>query len=378
MRPLLRLLLHPLLFLLTFIATTFAGAEWIWGRPFFWVSPALTWAHFWDGLHYSIPFLGILTVHEFGHYFVAQYHRLRVSLPYYIPLWLGFLPLFAGAPSIGTMGAFIRIRSRIWSRKVYFDVGIAGPLAGFVVALGVLWYGFTFLPPAEHIFEIHPEYAQYGLAYADHVYQDAPEGGVRLGTNLLFEAFKYWVADPALLPNDFEIMHYPYLLAGYLALFFTALNLLPIGQLDGGHVLYGLVGYRWHQRIARLFFFVFLGYAGLGLFSVSDVWESPTGFILYVGYLYWVWAREFRHWQAALVVALVLVLCQWGIAALFPGIEGYHAWLLFGFLLGRVVGISHPGAEESVPLSPIRKALGVLALVVFVLCFTPQPLLMVE
>lgn len=142
-----RIFLQVGLFLLTFITTTLAGAEWIHGWLFLWVPEPLGWNAFTDGLSYSIPFLLILTTHEFGHYFMARYHKVKVSLPYYFPFWLGFL----GLMSIGTFGAFIRIRERLRSVAQTFDIGIAGPLAGFVVALGVLFYGFTHLPPKEHI-----------------------------------------------------------------------------------------------------------------------------------------------------------------------------------------------------------------------------------
>src|SRR5690606_8619198 len=113
-----------------------------------------------------------------------------VSLPYYIPLWFGI------TSTIGTMGAFIRIRSRIFSRQQFFDIGIAGPLAGFVVAIPLLWYGFTYLPDPDYIFTIHPEYQQFGQDYARYVYQG--EGNFSLGKNLLFLFFERYVADPAL------------------------------------------------------------------------------------------------------------------------------------------------------------------------------------
>src|SRR6185436_15295388 len=118
-----------------------------------------------------------------------------------------------------------------------FDIGIAGPLAGFVVAFAILWYGFATLPPPEYIFQFHPSYEQYGLDYANFVYRPEfmPEGTVDLvmGKNLLFMFFEKFVADPTRVPNPHEIMHYPYLLAGFWALVFTGINLLPIGQLDG-------------------------------------------------------------------------------------------------------------------------------------------------
>ena len=111
------------------------------------------------------------------------------------------------------------------------------------MALIVLFYGFTHLPPPEYIFQIHPEYEQHGLNYAEIVYKNQPDTiiDVTIGKNLLFAFFENYVADPARVPNAHEIMHYPFLFAGYLSLMFTCLNLLPIGQLDGGHVVYGLV-----------------------------------------------------------------------------------------------------------------------------------------
>ena len=123
-----------------------------------------------------------------------------------MPFWFGFLLV----PSIGTMGAFIRIKEAVSSRVKFFDIGIAGPLAGFVAALGVLSYGFTHLPPPEYIFEIHPEYAEYGLDYADHVYQDETLS-FKVGNNLLFAFFEKYVAtDPASVPNHDELVHYPW------------------------------------------------------------------------------------------------------------------------------------------------------------------------
>ncbi|MEP4874375.1 MAG: site-2 protease family protein, partial [Nonlabens ulvanivorans] len=147
------------LFIVTLIVTTFAGAEWMTGKSLFYGEVTITQTELFNGLKFSIPFLFILTVHEFGHYFMAQYHKVKVTLPFYIPLWLGFLP---GFPSLGSMGAFIKIQDIIDSRKKYFDIGIAGPLAGFVVALLVLVYAFTNLPERESIYKIHPGYEAYG------------------------------------------------------------------------------------------------------------------------------------------------------------------------------------------------------------------------
>src|SRR5690606_33485743 len=281
------LLTQLLLFIITLITTTLAGAEWMFGNLFVLVENKLGWDEFLQGFHFSIPFLGVLTIHEFGHYFTARKHQVRVSLPYYIPLWFGI------SPSIGTMGAFIRIKDAVYSRIKFFDIGVSGPLAGFIAALGVLWYGFTHLPPPEHIFTIHPEYARYGLDYQKFVYQNQ-EGGLALGDTILFWWFKTYVADPARLPNAYEIIHYPYLFAGYMALFFTSLDLIPIGQLDGGHILSGLIGKTRFNLVAPVLFVLFAFYAGLGLskaseFSVPDTEQYYTllGYLaLYTYFLY--------------------------------------------------------------------------------------------
>ena len=141
------IVIQILLFILTLVATTMAGAGWTHGKYFLSFHPTwiiaintdFSWNDFLSGLTFSIPFLAILTVHEFGHYFTAIYNRVKTSLPYYIP--------FPPIPfSIGTMGAVIRLRSKVYSKKQNFDIGIAGPLAGFVMAIIVLVYGFATLP----------------------------------------------------------------------------------------------------------------------------------------------------------------------------------------------------------------------------------------
>lgn len=365
--------LHLFLFLLTLLTTTIAGAEWLYGRPIFaytlnnQVVPWLDWQHAKAGLLFSVPFLFVLTCHEFGHYFTARYYKIRVTLPYYIPIWLGF------TSTIGTMGAFIRIKDRIFSKKEFFDVGIAGPLAGFIVAIPLLFYGFTHLPEPEYIFNIHPEYAQFGLNYPDYVYQDT-QGSFSLGENLLFLFFENYVADPRLLPNQYEVIHYPLLFAGYLSLFFTALNLLPIGQLDGGHILYGLVGFRHFNRISPVLFFLFILYAGLGLVSPSLSLEVAQWlYPVYAFYLVLVFQRTVPHLKYAFMLAGAVMAVQFGLAWLFPDLNGYHGWLLFGLILSRFLGIFHPPAPDERPLSTSRKILGCIALVVFILCFSPTP-----
>lgn len=372
-----RILLQILLFVTTFFTTTLAGAEWCYGKLFisifpFFYNPEFTWADFILGMQFSVPFLLILTVHEFGHYFTALYHKIKSSLPYYIPV----PPLLL---SLGTLGAVIRLRSRVPSTRKNFDIGIAGPLAGFVMALAILYYGFATLPPAEHIFTIHPEYKQYGLDYADHVYNpnDTTILNISLGKNLLFTFFENVVADPERVPNVHEMMHYPFLFAGFLALVFTSLNLLPIGQLDGGHVLYGFVGFKKHRIVASVFFVAFIFYAGLGFEMIRPTnpadtlifWIPVYGLILYSCFMGLGLSR-----RDTLMYTVVVFAAQYLIMFLFPAVTGYSGWLLFGFVIGRFVGIPHPPTELEQPLDTKRKILGWIALLIFIVSFTPQPI----
>ena len=382
-----RLLLQITLFVITLITTTLSGAEWMFGRMWFTVGTyqGMGWPEFWAGLNFSLPFLATLTVHEFGHYFVARANNVRVTLPYYIPLWLGGL-----GQAIGTMGAFIRIEDFVNSRRKYFDIGIAGPLAGFALAVLILWYGFTHLPPADYIFMIHPEYKKWGLRYAEFAALNLPKGAALvIGDNLLFWFFKTYVADPALLPPAFEIMHYPYLLSGYLALFFTALNLIPVGQLDGGHVLYALIGSKRFRIVAPVLFIAFVFYAGLGVFTIEEFqgmggpaeflgksmafWSLFGNFALYVVFLSLCFSRITENNLTNWLVTLSVVVGQFGLTYFFPTAQGYSGFLVFSFLLGRFLGIYHPETELQEPLDTRRKVLGWLALAVFVLCFSPQP-----
>ncbi len=363
-------LIHSSLFIVTFITTTLAGAEWTSGKSI--LVSGYTWADFYSGLPYSICFLSILTAHEFGHYFTAIYNRVRTSLPYYIPL--PPIPLM-----LGTLGALIRLKQRVSSTRENFDIGIAGPLAGFVVSLGFLFYGFTHLPPPEYIFQIHPEYEQFGLDYAKYVYQPGflPEGSMNiyLGKNLLFLFFEKFVADPALVPNVHELIHYPFLFAGFLSLVFTSINLLPIGQLDGGHVLYGLAGFKWHRRIASVIFVGFLFYAGLGYVHPVDglnvlIYKIP----LFIGFHYLAMRGLALPQRDTWMYAIALFAIQYGIVSLFPHAVGYSGWLPFAFIIGRFIGIQHPPSQDETPLSQGRILLGVIALLIFIICFTPNPL----
>lgn len=385
-------IIQAVLFITTLITTTLAGAEAITGHFFLFESgdKSLRFPEdFWQGLKFSIPFLGILTFHEFGHYFTARYYKIKVSLPYYIPMWLSAITM-----SIGTMGAVIRIIGRTSSRKQYFDIGIAGPLAGFVVALGVLFYGFTNLPPLDYIFTIHPEYTKFGANYPTEILRDIKEmdGQLVLGDNLLFKFFKTYVADPKLLPPNFEIMHYPFIWAGYLSLFFTALNLIPIGQLDGGHILYGLIGKKNFKVTSPVIFISFALFAGYGLFSIDEIktigkggqYTDETDFLAwllaYIFFLRICFSRISENQMTAWVLSLGVVVTQFLLSYIpqIATLHGFSGFLPFVFLLGRFLGIYHPEVEIDEPLDFKRKLLGWITLIIFILCFSPYPFMQID
>jgi membrane-associated protease RseP (regulator of RpoE activity) len=401
------LLLQLFLFIATFITTTLAGAYW---TGFHDLSG---WDFFWSGLDYSIPFLSILTVHEFGHYFLAKKYKVDVTLPYYIPFWLPFVE------TIGTFGAFIKMKSKLDSKKAIFDIGIAGPLAGFSLALVIMVYGLLTLPNYDYIYRIHPEYKAYGKGYAQHVYnyahvraQDSllheakmledsmaavdkatwkrkafePQGAyveVSLGNNILFWVLSsVLVSDQSLVPNSFELFHYPLLFAAYLALFFTALNLLPVGQLDGGHVIYGLFGSAKHRVISISFYAIFVLLAGVGMFKdnllgINFFQTDLLNMVLFAGaYLYFLYSLFSRAFEenktTALFIATAIFATQFLIEYFYPAWNGFNGWMVFAYMVGRHFGLLHPPATNEEPLSWKRKALGWLALVIFVLCFTPE------
>ncbi len=172
-----------------------------------------------DGLAFSLTLMIILLAHELGHYFACRYYGIDASLPYFIP--------FPFSP-IGTFGAFIRIRSPIYTRQALFDVGIAGPLAGFVVLLPFLVIGIG----------------------ASKVIPGIAERGDLIFGVPAIQRFFEWIIFPHVRSAD--ILLHPIARAAWVGILATALNLLPMGQLDGGHILYAFTG-RWHGRLSRLF-----------------------------------------------------------------------------------------------------------------------------
>lgn len=382
--------LHLLLFGLTLVSTVYAGAFWV-NRVLYYEAQGETVsllfttvpeAWLLDGLRYSIPLLGFLSVHEFGHYFAARHHRVRTSLPYYIP----FLPQLN---LIGTFGAVISIRQAIPSTRKLFDIGIAGPLAGFVVALGALIYGFATLPPPEYLLDLQghemlkEHIRQYGTFPST---PPEPSQGalvIVVGQTPLFWILSQFFSN---VPPMYEVYHYPVLFAGWLGLFFTALNLLPVGQLDGGHVLYALLGSTWHRRFAQAFVLLLLLSGGIGfierarpaLYEMGTLWGRLSWLMLaaiYYGYLYRIFdGTGWKRWGG-----LLLLMGGVGVAkALGPAAlqYGYTGWLVWTLLIVFLIRVEHPPVMKQQRLTPTRRRLGYLSIAIFVLCFSIRPLSM--
>jgi membrane-associated protease RseP (regulator of RpoE activity) len=251
---------------------------WPWG----WLSdhPDL----FVTGWAFSFSLLGILLIHEFGHYFACRWHGIRATLPWVLP-----------APTLsGTAGAVIQIRTRIPSRDALMDVGVYGPLAGYVASVAAVAVGF---------------------ALSVHSAANAPAAIVRFGgepltIRLLHALLVQW--DPTIPPFD-QIAPHPVLVAGWIGLFITSLNLIPGGQLDGGHLLYAL-----SPRVHRAF-------------------TSFLPIVLFImGAVFWV------------------------------------GWMLWGIFL-MIPAMRHPRVPLQTGLHRGRMILGILGIAIFLLSFTPTP-----
>ena len=376
--------LHVGLFALTFVSMVWAGG-WFAGRGALWGAEDLSTltgmfglmadpVFVRDGLVYTAAFLGFLTVHEFGHYFAAQWWKTRVSLPYYIPV-----PIPLPMVSLGTMGAVIRIKEPLRRTRQLFDIGAAGPLAGFVVALGVLVAAVLTLPPAEYLLDVgHTADVAYYQANGEWpAFDPAEVEGMAFvfGDTPLFRAV---TGLGAIRIPGHEIMHYPLLLAGWLGLFFTALNLLPVGQLDGGHVVYALFGASVHRVVARVttLLLTLSGVVGLaqneGMMPEWAVWPVVAALVSLVAGR--VFAGDWRL-MAATTAALtgVAALLVEGLPDLAARV-GWTTWLIWVALILFVIRVDHPPVQIEERLTPGRTALGVLCLVVFALCFSIQPI----
>lgn len=395
--------LHILLFIATVFTTLLAGSELATGRLWLYnlLDPESTHhlllGDLVEGIPFSIAFLTFLTFHEFGHYFTAVYHKVKTSLPYYIPI---FIPLITGGMNIGSFGAVIRLREIPSSTRKFFDIGIAGPLAGFVVSVSLLVIGFSTLPPMEEkVFSIHPEYQEKFGHVPSHeemqkftapvfekdeatgeMKQVTSGGFIRIGTNLLFIFLKWLlVSDPSQVPPDFEIMHYPLLFVGFLTLFFTALNLLPIGQLDGGHITYGLFGRKHSGIISRITVVALLIFGGTGFVQfdqVEDLW-IPGAYLMFLVYVFQRLLAG-RDWYWMVIGAFGLFGLQALANLLIGPIEPSLVWLLYSFLAVRFVGLDHPPAQHEHKLSRGRQILGWLAILIFIISFSPNPIFSME
>ncbi|MDX1638316.1 MAG: site-2 protease family protein [Balneolaceae bacterium] len=369
------ILKHTGLFLLTFVTVSFFGGLFV-------AQTAVTdtiMGQMGDGALFAALLLAFLGTHEFGHFFAAQYHNIRVTLPYFIPVPLG----------IGTLGAVIRIKEKINDTHKMFDVGVAGPLAGFVVSLAVLLYGFSTLPDPSFInnFAGHEEVQQYVAQHG--TYPDVPPTAessdvLVVGNTLLYSFLAQFFEH---VPPMFEMYHYPFLFAGWLGLFFTALNLMPVGQLDGGHILYSLLGFRRHRTVARGCF------AGLtvmaGIESVPFIhmslsswgWENAYGsfsWLIWAGVLFFLLRKAYHNdhsWIAPVLVGSLAASAGY-IYLVVGSLQTMSSliWIVWSFFIAYFVKLEHPPALRERPLDPVRRRLGWLSMAIFVLCISPNPL----
>jgi membrane-associated protease RseP (regulator of RpoE activity) len=212
----------------------------------------------------------VLGSHEMGHYVAARLNRVSSSLPHFLPF-----PPHYGLVPFGTLGAVIRIRGEVSSRAALFDIGVSGPIAGFCVSLVILCIGFATLPPIDFLYTVHPEYRTL---------QSLPTTGLTFGTNLAFEGVRLALArDATFVPPMNEIYHYPFLCVGWFGLFITSLNLIPIGQLDGGHVIAAMFP-QSARLVANIAFSILILLAALG---VLEFFGGPS----HLGWIGWgVWA----------------------------------------------------------------------------------------
>jgi len=242
------------------------------------------------GLKFSVSLLAILTAHEAGHYVACRLYRVDATLPYFIPM----PPLIGPA---GTLGAFIKIVSPMPSRRAVFDIGVAGPIAGFVALIPILIVGLLTM---EHAAPTQITDAQ-GLYFSD-----------PLLTQLMAKIFNL-----NLSLGEFN----PFLAAAWVGMLVTSLNLIPSGQLDGGHAIYSIFGETIHRWTGRIAFVV------MALISVLGwlLYSSPSGF-------------------------------------------------LFAVLLAVMLRVGHPEPLDDAPLNFPRKLIAVLTLLIFILCFVPFPI----
>jgi membrane-associated protease RseP (regulator of RpoE activity) len=307
---------HLILFGVTLLTVFFAGASYM--RPLApdvgfvtGVLDTLRPVNLLQGWLFAVPLLSILLAHEFGHYVAARIHRVDASLPYFIPL--PFISL------LGTAGAVITMRGTIRSRTALLDIGAAGPLAGMVVAIPVLAIGLS-------LSEVGP----------------VPASGYELeGQCLLYSALKYAVLGP--IPAGYDVNLHPTALAGWAGLLVTMLNLVPVGQLDGGHIAYALFG-ELQDRLGELVRFALLGLVLYNLVRFVGPVMLGTSSLDYVTAI-----GNSMFW---------------------------FVWFALITLLKNLSGTERGEHPKVAPgeLGPVRRGVAAGCLVLFVLLFMPTPL----
>ncbi len=269
--------------------------------------------YWFGGLAFSGTLMGILLCHEMGHYVMARRHGVDVSLPYFIPM----PPQF----TFGTMGAVIKMKSAIADRNALIDVGAAGPLAGLVVAVPLLLIGLT----------------RSELSLLE-------EGMVLEGNSIFYLSAKYLVFGQLLPSGSLDVHLHPMAFAAWVGILVTFINLIPIGQLDGGHVMRAWIGDR-HERLSARLHTALLAVAVAvfgGMVVVARSRDVP--------------------WDDA---------AMWAVSGALPWVT----WTILLALLRRAGdGNYHPPVGDGNPLTPGRRRLAAIVLVVFVLIFTPVPM----
>jgi len=208
-----------------------------------------------------------------------------------------------------------------------------------------------------------------------------PDSGlIYIGNSLILWIFEKIFADPVNMPNRLEMMHYPFILVGYLTLFYTALNLLPIGQLDGGHVMFGWFGQERAGLITRGFVLILIFIGGLKFLKQEDLWSAILLVTIYVGGLIYLLRKILYHptWRQTVLWGLGILTLQGLTLLVVPEsiIKNYTGtmWFLYAFLAVKFIGLDHPMTGEFIPLDWKRKALAIFSIVIFFLCFSPNPI----
>lgn len=331
---------YILLFAITFVTCMIAGTQWAFKD----YSKIENWHY---GIQYAILSLTFLSAHEFGHYFAAKYHKVDATLPYYIPFPFPQIPI-----NFGTMGAVIKTRTPIPNKKALFDIGIAGPISGFIVATAFLIYGFSNLPSIDFLLSMHPDYFHIGI----------PDSGLYFGDTIFFELLRNIFSHPTdFVPPMNEVYHYPFLNVGWFGLFVTTLNMLPMGQLDGGHIIYAMFG-KAHRIIARVILWI-LVIVGIGGFIKS---------------FYELLSLDYTNQFVLFLKDTFLPILQYININMTFWVNGWSGWLFWALLAKFVIKIDHPPVEDDSKIGFGRVLLGWASIVILLLSFSYTGIYIVE